>query len=748
MSLRYTLMLILLFGLVGAAVAHDATPEVTPAATAESEITPDATVEPEVTPDFEPTLVISLSDLGYNSLSVEGAFGTNQIYLSIPLTWQADHDARVMLHLQPSPLLRPVSSLTVFANNEPLTSVAFTGAETITTTFTIPARLIKYPGLQLRFEAYQRVSDDSCEDSNIPSQWVRILGDSQIAWAFATTSDLPRLEDLSNLVFSRGLIDGQHPVLFVLPDVPSDVTLTAAVRAAAGLAQLVRNAAYPVAVTTVGAATAEQLETSNVVLVGLPSANPLIAQLDSPLLGGDGLFATADDQLIPNEHGVVQVLVSPWNAERHVLLLSANAESGLETLGLSLVERTTLDSLVGNYAFVTGPLDVSQAEQPPPWTTPQTSFEQLELGARMVRGAGILSEYYSFYLAPGSMFGEGAALVLHGSESPVLANEDSYIATFINDIPLGAARTSDLNADGTLTFRLPAELLQTPLPQPINLRLEISNQVPHRECETVNYDNAWTYIDDSSYFAANEVKPALPSLQAFPYPFASSAPVGFVLPDTQDESALRAAVKLAFLLGFYTPTALDVTTLRYADLGSAPLETNLIILASSATPGDLDVLLAPLTNEETASVVGDLEPLDVRLYRALPEPLGLLYTTLRPASAEQAVLVIASAAAEGFDGAVDLLTAQTPPVGVQGTTALVQADYVPYVVDRAAFEKMIAPMTTPEATDQPESSAASTETARVSAADMSLLIIVVPIMGSLLLILIVWSLRSSNRGKP
>ena len=140
------------------------------------------------------------------------------------------------------------------------------------------------------------------------------------------------------------MLNGQHPVLFVLPDAPSKATLEVAMRAAAGLAQMMSNADYPVNVATVSTSPIRSYKRSNVVLVGLPENNALITSLaaESAILGENGRFITPDGGAIPDDNGVVQILVSPWNAERHVLLISANTDAGLDTLGNALVERTTL----------------------------------------------------------------------------------------------------------------------------------------------------------------------------------------------------------------------------------------------------------------------------------------------------------------------------------------------------------------------------------------------------------------------
>ena len=361
----------------------------------------------------------------------------------------------------------------------------------------------------------------------------------------------------------------------------------------------------------------------------------------------------------------------------------------------------------------------------------------------MVRGGGTLNEYFSFYLAPGSTFGVGSRLVLNGSASPVLNNDEAYVAAFINEIPLGAYATSQLIEQGTLSFPIPAELIGQQMTQPLNLRLEISNQIPQRNCETVNFDNVWTYIDGSSFILSNDVKQTLPSLKAFPYPFAGRDAVRFVLPNVLDSSVIRGAVRLAFVLGFYSSDVLDLGVVADADLGT--LDQNLIVLQHGSTATDFSTLLAPLTTSDTP-LKPDLSKLDVALYQTLPEPFGVLYTTLyKP---DRALLVIASTSKEGFDAAIDQITEQIPPVTVQGTTAIIQVDHPPYVVDRVADVQpsLVATLdvSTPTAVPQVIGSNSAQPSSSV---DMSVLIVVVPIMVSLLLILIVWAIQSSNRRK-
>ena len=325
----------------------------------------------------------------------------------------------------------------------------------------------------------------------------------------------------------------------------------------------------------------------------------------------------------------------------------------------------------------------------------------------------------------------------------MLRNNEAYVAAFINEIPLGTYATSQFIDTGTMSFPIPAELLGQQLSQPINMRLEISNQIQQRNCETVNFDNVWTFIDGSSYISSNDVKELLPGLKAFPYPFAGRDAVRFVLPDDLDASVIRGAVRLAFVLGFYSSDALDLGIITDADLATA--DENLIVLQHGSTATDFSTLLAPLTTSDTP-LNPDPSELDVALYQTLPEPFGVLYTTLyKP---DRALLVIASTTKEGFDAAIDQITEQIPPAAVQGTTAIIQADHPPYVVDRVADVQPTLVATADASTPTPAAQVIVTGGAQPSSSvDMSVLIVVVPIMVSLLLILIIWAIQSSNRRK-
>lgn len=730
-------------------------------ATALPTFTPAPSATP--TPNPDETMGFTFSELGYTNLSITGGFGVGQFYLPIQAGYEASQDAQMVLRLSSSPLLKPISSLTVTVNNQPITSVNLNSAAQ-TVEFTIPANLIRSPGLLLQFRAYLRVTDDDCEDSNIPSQWVRVVGDSSITLYGKRSDAAPLLSELPALFFSRDIMGALAPLVFVLPDNADAQTITAAARVAAGLARLNSDGGYIVEVATVSTVTDEQLQDSNLVLIGLPAQQTLLfEQFDTALMNlrEDGRFYTDDGLPVPEADAVFEAALSPWNPERQVLIVSANTPQGLESAGIIASYQETLSNLDGSYVFAAHPIPEENRLLAPPWSSQTTSLEQLGFGARTIRGTGTISEYFTVYRPVGAHFDAGAQFVLRGSASPLLRNDQSYVAVFMNEVPLGAYAMATLIDQQTITFQIPSSLDRSDYSQQINMRIEVSNQIPHEQCQTIDRENAWTIIDPSSSFIADFDYLPLPDLNVYPYPFVGSIapePIHIVLPTAYADHHITGVIRAAFRLGFASQSDLDLNITTNEGLDESAYDSHLIFLMDKLEP-DINALfnIAPTivgegtpTPTPSASILdGDTgELLDLSLYRALNEPFGLLYTDTSPVNPERTFLIVLSESEQGMEAALDTLAQTVPLVGVYGTLAIVQNERPPYVLYRPedietfadpATQLEVTPTATPE-TQPPVSPLLSDGSA-------SFVIIVIPIVVSLLLILAIWLLRRGRWGE-
>jgi hypothetical protein len=736
------------------------------ATTAPSETTPIFTSTARATQTALPTatatatpneaLGYSFAELGYPSIAISGGFGVGQFYLPLASSFEATREAEVTLVLNSSPLLKSISSLTINVNNQPITSVSLNGSNQ-TLQFTIPTNLIKAPGMLFQFRGYLRVTDDYCEDSNIPSQWVKVMGSSRIVLYGRQTDAPPSLSELPALFFSRDVRGNIAPLLFILPDAPDPITLTAAARVAAGLSSLNTDGGYKVDVTSVSSVTPAQLEASNVVLIGLAGQQqPLFRQFRTGLSNlnrQEGRYYTDDGQAVPNTDAVFETTRSPWNPDRLALVVSANTSQGLESAGLIFSNRETLLSLDGSYVFAARPIPGDNQALPPAWSDNITRLEQFGFGPRTVRGTGTLNEYYTIYRPFGARFEPGAQFVLRGSASPILRNDQSYVAVFINEVPLGAYAMTNLIDNQAITFQIPSSIERAEFGNRLNMRIEISSQIPHEQCQTIDRENAWALIEQSSEFVAAFRYPNLPNLSLYPYPFVGSSTrdaVSFVLPDAYSTHHINGVMQAAFRLGFASQRDIDITVLTESRLSADSYDNHIIFLLEQLEPDIAELFnITPEPVAEgtpTPTPLPDIfagnrgELLNLSLYRSLNEPFGLIYTDKSPVNPDKVYLIVLSETQEGMTAALASLAQTGPLVGVSGTLAIVQEDRPPYVLFRPQdIEEFAAPpvVEAPTVTPLPQAPVSPL----LSDGSASFVIIVIPIVVSLLLIFAIWLLR-------
>jgi hypothetical protein len=124
-----------------------------------------------------------------------------------------------------------------------------------------------------------------------------------------------------------------------------------------------------------GAMADASLEQYNLVVIGQPSTLPVMNELNShlPVPFKQGTDVPDEDVLlvtyrIPPDTplGYVEILPSPWNIDRSVVMVLGNAAEGLAGAASALVESPLRGQLAGNFALING-------------TQIQTADSQLEL---------------------------------------------------------------------------------------------------------------------------------------------------------------------------------------------------------------------------------------------------------------------------------------------------------------------------------------------------------------------------------
>ena len=685
------LLLIVAFPAQAESLRQDSTPTAQPpedetpptSDTAPTGEEPAAETDATPVPDDAIRFTFTLADIGLGTLPLNGMYNKNSYWIPLPANWSVVSDVQVDLGYEASQLLSADrAALTIMSNEEIITSLRpFADGHEHRFSFTIPVGYLYSTGFSLDFDAYLRMTADICEEHNNPGQWLKILDNTAITFFMRETTAPPDLRNILQALVLQNTLTAPPPLVFVVPDNADTVTLTAAANVAARLGRQTRGLSLPLQVETPATVTEELLAAANLVVVGIPADQPLIADMADALpapLGADG-FVTEDGLAAPAEHGVVQIFNSPWNPARNVLLVSGGEAAGLALAGETFARHGAFETLAGSFQFVESVDVVSETPPVGPWLSERTTFAQLGQGERIVQGLGTFTLGYTFRVPAGWSLETGAELALSLAYSPAL-EEGSHVAVFLNDELVGTAHTGGTSGQTEFKFSLPVEQINQTLdgrrPQSMRLRLAVTNIILSQACEFVDPVTAWVRVLPDSYLVTPHTFVPAPDLQVFPYPFIdvdSDVPVAIVLPAEPTAAEVGAGLSVAATLGNY---AFSDFSLSLATEASAETfgETNLIVLGEAGRQPLIEEFLATMPTVP-----------DVGLYQAVDNnDTGVLRVDFSPWNAERVVLLAYGQTAVGFERAARALYNAAPPVLESALIALVEADgQTPRVVYRS-----------------------------------------------------------------
>ncbi len=630
--------------------------------------------------DGPPPLERSLKDFGYQDLTLRGMYGAARAWIPFREDWMFPRPITLEVTYRASPLLQANSTLTLYANDLELTSIRpVADGKPHTFTVAIPPERLRGRGLLLHFQGYLRVSDAPCEETNNPAQWLTILAREtrlrfEPAWKPAQ-ADLQAMHERLVVGTAPDYDQAMPPLIFVLPEQPTTDELTVAGQVAARLAAeqgvlpeiRVRLADTP--------SLPPDLEDGQVILVGTPQRMSWLQRLGSalPAAAAGETFLDAQGRALPPDHGVVQLTARPQRPHRYLLVISGSSQAGLKRAGEAFARREQYLALQGNYVFV-GPMPPRAEPYPPlPWSQEQTTFAQLGMPDRRINGLGVHTVYLSFPKPPGWLWARDARLVLRVAPAPGLDARASYLAVFINEVPVGAMRLGP-EMPQEVALPLPVDRLnrdaQGRTPARMTVRLEVAQYLRERPCEQIHPEAAWSVLRADSYFETRHVYQPLPDLMAFPYPFSAvedQAPATWVLlPQNPRPEEIAQALQLSALFALYTPQDRTTTIATASEVQEDDLQqANVVILGPETRQPWSHIAL-----EKMGLLPGRRDLRD--LYRLVSSPLqGYLREGPSPWNPERVVLLALGRTDEGARLAAQALLARIPPVDRPGTAALV-----------------------------------------------------------------------------
>lgn len=461
--------------------------------------------------------------------------------------------------------------------------------------------------------------------------------------------------------------------VIVVPDAPTSDELQAAMTVAASLGHM-SGGQLELALTTDSLATSEQLGSGHLVLVGKMNSLPLLEDVSLPAPRLDEVITAPTD-------GVLQMAVSPWNADHVALVVTADTDVGV-VKAAQAVGRSILVGARPDLAVVT---QVEPRRVTPATAPTDRSLADMGHSAYVMTSVGANAIEYSFDVQPGQATTPGAYFDLTYNHSAFLNFGESGVAVSVNDQPVGGlALTPESAAGQTRRITIPPSALRE---GHNTLRIE-AYLVPASVCAPLNVNNLWFTLQPDSRlhlpFGAAQTN-ALPAfdLGRYPYPFLESA---LLLEDTaivvadSDPVGWEVAARLAFDLGYRGNRELAVPTLRMAAEVPENVRSSQHLLVIGL-PAQL-----PLLQEMQTALPATIDaqtglpvPQNDRRIDYLLRPgvsLGYLQLFRSPWNPRRAVLTVLGSNAEGLKQAAAALTTAALKSQLHGNLAVVSDSQV------------------------------------------------------------------------
>ena len=209
--------------------------------------------------------------------------------------------------------------------------------------------------LSVQFFTYPRAALNC---GNIPDQpmWGTVHGDSSFK---LNRTSLVQLPDLKLLKTGFPLTAPQDlaQMAFILPEQPSEAEVLTMLQASSRFGRLSRAGSVKLGAYSVSSLPEDVRRNSNLVGIGIRDRFPLPELFEGQTgFALDKQFTRRQNgsqvQALPDEAGVIEAAVSPWNPERILLGLTGHTESGLADIQAVLYRDDLFSQLAGDTLLV------------------------------------------------------------------------------------------------------------------------------------------------------------------------------------------------------------------------------------------------------------------------------------------------------------------------------------------------------------------------------------------------------------
>ena len=291
-------------------------------------------VKPVLAQGITDQIDIPLLQINPSEIQLAGPYGSSTQTFGLPVSWNLSPGAKLLLNM------------TVSFN-----SGAIAGQPVTTTQAQGGTLSIRFNGVSVGILSLNQVGEVSQTLELPPSSLVSQRADGRMELYFSLDSgsscyfnqrmlviihsnsilSLPHsfiTPDVSLLNFPRPLnIDSilTESAIVVVPDQPTSAELQAALTVSAGLGSQT-GTILALDIETVSSLSQEQTASNQLIIVGKSSSLSILKVLQLPFSVDSGQFLM---EIGGEDNGVVQLVISPWNPGKVILLVSGNTDVGV-----------------------------------------------------------------------------------------------------------------------------------------------------------------------------------------------------------------------------------------------------------------------------------------------------------------------------------------------------------------------------------------------------------------------------------
>lgn len=286
-------------------------------------------------------------------------------------------------------------------------------------------------------------------------------------------------------------------------------------------------------------------------------------------------FFIAGDQAVPEQDGIIQEIISPWNQDRAILIITGLNGKAIEKASQAMSSELRFPGMNGPVALVqdvTPP--VVEIEDLPDI---EMTFQDLGYEDRVIQGLFEQRIDYNFFIPQNWDLTDDASLELHYMHSAIVEEDSVGFTVLLNRTPMATVVLEEGTAlEGRLQVDLPISAAEPGEDNRLSIRVIPAGNIAGCEAKG-KFTDFWFLVEQSSKISLSHSKQRDVELDLdyFPYPFRSNSSLTellFALPPNPTNQEWTDSLRIAALLG---DDAAGQTILPAVTLGNRLSESDL-----------------------------------------------------------------------------------------------------------------------------------------------------------------------------